>query len=110
MVQPIGRVGNEYVVFGMGNFLSNQSAECCLPETQDGVIVRMEITEERNGLRFTGLGYTPTWVDRDSYRILPARDWLDRARTRKLRRALRISWGRTVAAIEAAGVRAQRDP
>ncbi len=110
VVQPIGRVGKEYVVFGMGNFLSNQSAECCLPETQDGVIVRMEITEERNGLRVTGVGYTPTWVDRGSYRILPARDWLDRAGARKLRRALKISWERTVAAIEAAGVRAQRDP
>jgi poly-gamma-glutamate synthesis protein (capsule biosynthesis protein) len=110
VVQPIGRVGKEYVVFGMGNFLSNQSAECCLPETQDGVIVRMEITEERNGLRVTGVGYTPTWVDRGSYRILPARDWLDRAGARKLRRALKISWERTVTAIEAAGVRAQRDP
>jgi poly-gamma-glutamate capsule biosynthesis protein CapA/YwtB (metallophosphatase superfamily) len=110
VVQPIGRVGKEYVVFGMGNFLSNQSAECCLPETQDGVIVRIEVTEERDGLRVTGLGYTPTWVDRGSYRILPVRDWLDQAGTRKLRRALRISWERTVAAIEAAGVRAQRDP
>jgi poly-gamma-glutamate capsule biosynthesis protein CapA/YwtB (metallophosphatase superfamily) len=110
VVQPIDRVGKEYVVFGMGNFLSNQSGECCLPQTQDGVIVRVIVTENGNSLRVTGLGYTPTWVDRGSYRILPAHDWLGRAGTHRLRRALRISWRRTVVAIEAAGVRAQRDP
>ena len=111
VVQPIGRVGKEYVIFGMGNFLSNQSDDCCLPETQDGVIVRIEVAEKRKGLRVTGLGYTPTWVDIGSYRILPARAWLDRAGTgEKLRRALRTSWERTVATIEASGVRAQRDP
>lgn len=110
VVQPIDKVGKEYVVFGMGNFLSNQSGECCVPQTQDGVIVRMEVTAGRNGLRVTGLGYTPTWVDRGSYRILPAREWLGRAGTRRLRRTLRTSWKRTVVAIEAAGVGGQRDP
>jgi poly-gamma-glutamate capsule biosynthesis protein CapA/YwtB (metallophosphatase superfamily) len=110
VVQPIDKVGKEYVVFGMGNFLSNQSGECCVPQTQDGVIVRMEVSAERNGLRVTGLGYTPTWVDRGSYRILPAREWLGRAGTRRLRRTLRTSWRRTVVAIESAGVGGQRDP
>jgi hypothetical protein len=50
-------------------------------------------------------------VDIGSYRILPARAWLDRAGTsEKLRRVLRTSWERTVATIEAWGVRANRDP
>ena len=30
VVQPVDKVGDEWVVFGLGNFLSNQSANCCV--------------------------------------------------------------------------------
>lgn len=39
VIQPIGMVGDEYVVYGMSNFLTNQSASCCVLGSQDGVIV-----------------------------------------------------------------------
>jgi len=29
VVQPVERIGDEVVVYGLGNLLSNQSAACC---------------------------------------------------------------------------------
>jgi hypothetical protein len=75
-VQPIGRVGEEFVVFGLGNFLTNQSASCCAVGTQDGAIVEVELQE------MIGAGggstvvarhviVTPTRVDRsDDHRVI----------------------------------------
>ncbi len=45
VVQPIGRVGERHVVYGLGNLVSNQ---CCL-ETQDGVIVELEMAKRAEG-------------------------------------------------------------
>ncbi len=76
VVQPIGRVGEEFVVFGLGNFLTNQSASCCAVGTQDGAIVEVELQE------MIGAGggstvvarhviVTPTRVDRsDDHRVV----------------------------------------
>ena len=41
VVQPVEKIGNKYVVYGVGNFLSNQSGECCPVSSQDGVIVTL---------------------------------------------------------------------
>lgn len=74
VVQPIdANNADDIVVFGLGNFLSNQSADCCLRATQDGVIVQVTFEEQRGG----GFGVTsgcivPTWVDRSDFVILPA--------------------------------------
>lgn len=46
VVQPLGRVAGRPVAFGLGNFLSNQSAACCATASQDGVIVRFEVEED----------------------------------------------------------------
>jgi poly-gamma-glutamate capsule biosynthesis protein CapA/YwtB (metallophosphatase superfamily) len=111
VIQPIGRVGREYALYGMGNFLSNQSSKCCLPATRDGVIVRIEVTSRNGVLRATGIGYSPTWVDIGSYRILPIRRTLEgKEPSAAKRRQLRRSWTRTVDAIESGGVRPERDP
>ncbi len=71
VVQPIDKVGDEWVVFGLGNFLSNQSANCCTAVTQDGMIVIVTLLENDAGeIKATGIEYTPTWVDRsDGYVI-----------------------------------------
>jgi poly-gamma-glutamate capsule biosynthesis protein CapA/YwtB (metallophosphatase superfamily) len=111
VVQPLGRIEGKYAVFGMGNFLSNQSSKCCLPATQDGVVVRIEVVEQNGRLRATDIGYTPTRVDIGTYRVVPIRRALarhDMARGR--RRALRRSWKRTVRALESGGVQGVRDP
>ncbi|KAA0236043.1 MAG: CapA family protein [Actinobacteria bacterium] len=73
VVQPIEKIGGEYVAYGVGNFLSNQSAETGItPESQDGVIVQVQVAEESPGVfKTTGLTYTPTWVERPGYRVVP---------------------------------------
>ncbi len=77
VVQPIEKRGRAndpgVVVFGMGNFLSNQSSACCITATQDGVIVMVTFTETKRGqFEFTSGCIEPTWVDRSDYTILPA--------------------------------------
>lgn len=75
VVQPVARIGDEFLVYGMGNFLSNQSPESCdvCPvSTQDGVIVHLTVTEDASSgqWRVTDISHTPTWVDRSNYEII----------------------------------------
>ncbi len=71
-VQPIERFGDKYVVYGVGNFLTNQLPSCCGPGAQDGVIVEVTLSEETrgSGFRTTGISYVPTWVDRSKMVIV----------------------------------------
>jgi hypothetical protein len=69
-------------VFGLGNFLSNQSAICCVVGSQDGVIVDIEISELRvegtsSPAFSTTVDYIPTWVDRSDFTIVPIADVID---------------------------------
>ncbi len=72
VVQAVERVRGKLVIFGLGNFLSNQSAACCPVATQDGVIVQLTIKEQprRGAFRVTRVRSVPTFVDRPGYRIL----------------------------------------
>ena len=75
VVQPVAEIGGEYLVYGMGNFLSNQSPESCdvCPvSTQDGVIVQLTVTEDRASgqWRVSDIAHTPTWVDRSTFEII----------------------------------------
>lgn len=75
MVQPVVQIGGEFIVYGLGNFLSNQSPETCtecpLP-TEDGVIVHLTVTEDEVTGRWsvTEVAHTPTWVDRSNFEIV----------------------------------------
>lgn len=65
VVQPVDKVGDEWVVFGLGNFLSNQSPSCCHSAAQDGMIATVALLETAPGvIEAVGVEYTPTWVDR----------------------------------------------
>jgi poly-gamma-glutamate synthesis protein (capsule biosynthesis protein) len=109
VIQPIDRVGEKYVVFGVGNFLSNQSpqADPSLPAaSQDGVIVGVTFTETgaSGAFKTTKVGYTPTWVDRSGYVITPVAAALkDAATPAATKTALQQSWQRTTTAINANG-------
>ena len=75
VVQPVARIGGEFLVYGLGNFLSNQSAESCdeCPvATQDGVIVHLTVTEDAASGQWlvSDISHTPTWVDRSTYEIV----------------------------------------
>ena len=80
VVQPIDNENNTFVVYGLGNFLSNQSANCCAVGSQDGVIVEVHLTEigsvGGDAVFRTELRYIPTWVDRDDFTIVPVLDAL----------------------------------
>ena len=75
MVQPVVQIGGEFLVYGLGNFLSNQSPETCtecpLP-TEDGVIIHLTVTEDEAAGRWsvTEIAHTPTWVDRSDFEIV----------------------------------------
>jgi poly-gamma-glutamate capsule biosynthesis protein CapA/YwtB (metallophosphatase superfamily) len=73
VVQPITRIGDLPVAFGLGNFLSDQhEAACCPDESQDGVILHVRFVEtgpatgEFTASEFT---YTPTRIDRSTHTI-----------------------------------------
>lgn len=68
VVQPyeIDSVG-KIVVYSLGNFVSNQSKRY----TDGGLIVTIDIEEDMNGELKYYLNYTPVWVHRPKYIILP---------------------------------------
>jgi poly-gamma-glutamate synthesis protein (capsule biosynthesis protein) len=110
VVQPIERIGDEYVLYGLGNILSNMyDSACCPAASQDGVVVEVTFTEGVDG-RFlaTAVGYTPTWVDRtDGFVITPVVDALrDPAISPQRRVALEASLARTAEAINLRGAAA----
>lgn len=79
VVQPVDVVDGTPIVFGLGNFLSNQSANCCAAGSPDGVIMQVNIQElpDDDGPGFrTWLTYVPTRVDRSDYTIVPVVDAL----------------------------------
>ncbi|MDR8019859.1 CapA family protein [Nesterenkonia aerolata] len=63
-----------WVVWSMGNFLSNQDEQCCVPRTAVGTMVLADVEAPAEGrVRVTDLSWTPVTVDRThGYRgILP---------------------------------------
>jgi hypothetical protein len=74
VIQPIERINGTWVMFGLGNFLSNMPVEARWPAgTQDGVIMQVQIDQRPDGtIRIgTPIAY-PTWVDKhDGYVIRP---------------------------------------
>ena len=75
VVQPVVEIDGEYLVYGLGNFLSNQSnRRCpgCPPGIQDGVILHLTVTEDRTSGRWrvSAVSHTPTRVDLATFRIV----------------------------------------
>ena len=72
VVQPIEKINEKYVVYGLGNFLSNQSANCCPAASQNGVMVFVDIVgTDQEGFAVENLTFVPTRVDRSDYTIIP---------------------------------------
>jgi poly-gamma-glutamate synthesis protein (capsule biosynthesis protein) len=104
VAQPISRVNGRLVVFGEGNFLSNQTAACCPRATQDGLLAMLRITVDASGAEVSGVDYVPTWVRHPDYAVLPVGVGL--RRNLAPARVLRASRQRTIAvAGRARGVR-----
>ncbi|HEX5630761.1 MAG TPA: CapA family protein [Acidimicrobiia bacterium] len=77
VVQPIERIGDKYVVYGMGNHVSNQFSRWGpdYANTEDGLLVRVKVMERPGGgFEVTGIEVVPTWVQFGTYRVLAAGD------------------------------------
>lgn len=101
IVQPIERIGDKYVVYGMGNHLSNQNSRWGRKYygTEDGLLVHVRVSERADGsFGVDAIDLIPTWVELGSYRVLPvvdamqtdtgSREALEASQQRTLSRAL----------------------
>ncbi|MEO6122904.1 MAG: CapA family protein [Ilumatobacteraceae bacterium] len=68
VIQPIQQINDRWVVFGLGNFLSNMPTGDTWPaSTQDGMMVTTAITEQADGTFVVDRPVVvPTWVDRSN--------------------------------------------
>ena len=100
VVQPIEQVGGSYVVWGMGNQLSNMTQA----PRRDGITVRATAVVDTNGRwKVSGVEAIPTWVDLGSFRVLPVVDALaDRKTPPTLRAELSGSYDRSAAIVTGA--------
>ena len=72
VVQPIDTINQKPVIYGLGNFLSNQSTNCCPDKTQNGVIVFVEIAGVKGEIhQVRNISITPTRVNRSDFTIIP---------------------------------------
>lgn len=69
MIGPIERVDGEFILYGLGNFLSLQRNP---PTLADGVIAMVRAEEQQGRWRFVDVDVVPTWVEAGTSRILPA--------------------------------------
>jgi poly-gamma-glutamate synthesis protein (capsule biosynthesis protein) len=99
VVQPISKVGEVWVVWGMGNLLSNNAPRCCPTETTDGVIVTATIGDIAGGVGVTDVAFTPTWNERSTFRVLPAAATIAAGSAPELDADLRASYERTAGYI-----------
>jgi len=97
--QPVQRIGDKYVVYGMGNLLSNQSpAKGLKPQTQDGAVVGVHVV--RRGSRWVAdkVTITATYCQIGPYMVWPVTQALAAPSTPgSLRALLRASMERTKA-------------
>jgi hypothetical protein len=101
VVQPIRRIAHRFVVFGEGNLLSNQTADCCPAESQDGLIAVIHVRAVGDKATVTSIDYVPTYVEHPSLIVQPVGPRLvGLARIGQaggvLARNLRASYSRTV--------------
>lgn len=102
VIQPIKQVNGKWVLYGLGNGLSNQRrATVGHAGTQDGVIAQLRIVEQPGG------GFVvdrpviiPTWVHSRTFVIYDvAQHYFDSTLAERYLQALRKSWARTLTVV-----------
>jgi poly-gamma-glutamate synthesis protein (capsule biosynthesis protein) len=103
VVQPVEPIDGEWVVYGMGNLVSDHGSRS--PEKQEGLLVRFTFTETPAGWRTTAAEFAPLLTDdRGPIRILDVRRSLaDPATVSDLRRALLAAHDRTTVIVDQRG-------
>ena len=78
VVQPVDEIDGKFVFYGVGNFLSNQSAACCPAASQNGLIAYLDVVgSAETGWAVGAVSFVPTRVDRSDYTIVPLPQALD---------------------------------
>ena len=97
VVQPIEQVEGTYVVWGLGNHLTNQPQ---VPKS-DGLTAVLSATKGEGGrYRITGILAVPTWIEPGTFRVLPIPNTLqDPNLPPGLRSELVASYDRTAAVL-----------
>jgi len=97
VVQPIDRIDDEWLVYGLGNLLSNMSAGV----RRDELLVTVTVDEQLNGSFTTSLEVVPLYMDYNNVTVYPSApslrpndlpDWLDQE--------LDSSWDRVRSVLE----------
>lgn len=73
VIQPCEKINDKYVIYGLGNFLSNQSPDTTAgqlrPETQEGMIAEFDLDRDEDGKVTSAMRFQPTRVDLDGHVI-----------------------------------------
>jgi poly-gamma-glutamate capsule biosynthesis protein CapA/YwtB (metallophosphatase superfamily) len=104
VVQPIEAIDNEWVVYGMGNLVSNQGSQG--PDKLEGLLVRFRFTEQPDRRwRVTNAEFSAVLTDdRGPIRVFDVRRALaDPATDPSLRPRLQTAWQRTATIAAARG-------
>ena len=108
VIQPVERVGGNLVIYGLGNFLSNQSPQSCRscpPESTDGVIMLVDLVAGESGdIEVAAISAVPTWVDRRTFTIVDVGAALAADSLPELTGQLEQSLARTTATLRSYGV------
>ncbi len=108
VIQPVERLGGNLVIYGLGNFLSNQSPQSCRscpPESADGVIVQVDLMEGDSGdVEVAAISAIPTWVDRRTFTIVDVSAALAADSFPELTTQLEQSLARTTSTLRSYGV------
>lgn len=108
VIQPVERLGGNLVIYGLGNFLSNQSPQSCRscpPESTDGVIVQVDLMEGDSGdVEVAAISAIPTWVDRRTFTIVDVSAALAADSFPELTTQLEQSLARTTSTLRSYGV------
>ncbi|MCK0111251.1 CapA family protein [Ornithinimicrobium sp. F0845] len=73
VIQPCEKINDKYVIYGLGNFLSNQSPDTTRgglrKETQEGMIARFHLVKDPDGTVTSQMEFQPTRVQIDNHVI-----------------------------------------
>ncbi|WP_256838690.1 CapA family protein [Ornithinimicrobium faecis] len=73
VIQPCEKINGKYVIYGLGNFLSNQSPDTTAgklrAETQEGMFARFHLAKDENGKVTSQMDFQPTRVQIDNHVI-----------------------------------------
>jgi poly-gamma-glutamate synthesis protein (capsule biosynthesis protein) len=106
VVQPWQKVGDEWIAYGLGNYISAQAFLSRL-DVRDGVLARFTFSPKKGGgWHVSRAEYAPSYVGQSPLHIIDVAEALNDPSTPAwLRRDYRASWKRTVGYVNALGAK-----